>query len=228
MPSMFLDAVSDDLRRIDQNGPGGTYTFCAWINLSALPSANHYICTYVGAGTYDIYITGAGFVGMWDNASPTVESSAIQLNRWYHVAVVFQSGTNASGLYIDGVNVGNTTAATFSAAATDDFHIGFASTESALIRISALKIFTAALTLNEIKAEMQQNTPNRKANLWGWWPLWNGADANDYSGNGRHFTLNGTPTTSPLSPPIRMGDGFTNAYRSGRVENGMSRSESWT
>ena len=58
--------------------------------------------------------------------------------------------------------------------------------------ISHVKVWGAVLTDNELLAEMWSREPVRWTNLHLYWPLEDGADATDFSGNGRDGTITGT------------------------------------
>lgn len=67
-----------------------------------------------------------------------------------------------------------------------------------------IKIWDAVLTSAEFWQEMHSIRPQRTANLHLWTPLWTASDANDYSGNGRNWTVTGSPTTED-GPPVSWG-----------------------
>jgi hypothetical protein len=76
-------------------------------------------------------------------------------------------------------------------------------------RVVPLKAWSTNLSDAEVVAEMRQITPVRWTNLYGFWPTPFGADRiNDYSGNGRNWTSNGTITDED-GPPIAWGPPLT-------------------
>jgi hypothetical protein len=78
---------------------------------------------------------------------------------------------------------------------------GYSGTEQFNGRVANLKIYSAALTANEIKAEMRQYLPVRTADLNAWTPLLTHTDLSDYSGQGNGWTAAGTLATED-GPPI--------------------------
>jgi hypothetical protein len=69
-------------------------------------------------------------------------------------------------------------------------------------RMQAIKAWTAALSAQEILAEMRVIRPIVAANLYGFWPCWPGSGerVRDYSGNGRNWTESGTITDEDPAP----------------------------
>lgn len=67
------------------------------------------------------------------------------------------------------------------------------------------RMWTAALTPTEGKAELASTVPVRTADLWADWPLLTHTDLTDHSGNGRHLTAGATATTTQDNPPISAG-----------------------
>jgi len=73
-------------------------------------------------------------------------------------------------------------------------------------RFSACKMWTAALTADEMAAEMRAIHPVRFADLFGWYPMFGmtGEQGRDYSGNGYDFATTGTLTAED-GPPVSWG-----------------------
>lgn len=77
-------------------------------------------------------------------------------------------------------------------------------------RLTAIKCWQAALTADEIAAEMRSIRPLRLSNLHSWHPAIAATltDAlKDYSGNGRDWTSQGTNTVETQSAPVSWGAG---------------------
>ncbi len=75
-------------------------------------------------------------------------------------------------------------------------------------RLTGIKQWQAALSADEIKAEMRTIHPLRLANLHSWHPAIanNLTDAlKDYSGNGRDWVSQGTNTVETQTPPVSWG-----------------------
>src|SRR5690606_30411901 len=63
-------------------------------------------------------------------------------------------------------------------------------------RMAAVKIWTAALSANEIQAERDYTSPLRTANLRAWYPF-EVAENIDHSGNGETLSGGSSPSTEP-------------------------------
>src|SRR5690606_31777960 len=63
-------------------------------------------------------------------------------------------------------------------------------------RMAAVKIWTAALSANEIQAERDYTSPLRTANLRAWYPF-EVAETTDHSGNGETLSGGSSPSTEP-------------------------------
>ena len=76
------------------------------------------------------------------------------------------------------------------------------------VRLTAMKCWQAALTAEEIAAEMRSIRPVRFADLHSWHPAIASvlADAlKDFSGNGRHWVATGSPSVQTQTPPVSWG-----------------------
>ena len=72
-------------------------------------------------------------------------------------------------------------------------------------RCAGLKAWTAALSAGELTLEMDGVCPVRTSNLYAWWPCLSDATrAQDYSGNGRHWTEVGTLTNEDPPPSLNL------------------------
>lgn len=138
--------------------------------------------------------------------SQTQGSATIAQNAWRHIAAVRESATSFK-VYVDGaLDLTNTTNVGARSETTPLLALGLSAGASNRIdgRIAHVKTWTAALTADEVVAEMLVARPMRFANLWGWWPLLTHTDLNDYSGNGRTLTADGAPSTED-GPPVAWG-----------------------
>jgi len=143
-----------------------------------------------GSGTYlrcSSYTTYAG---------AATNGAVFQDNEWHHLARV-RNGTSLDW-YLDGDSTAyaSITHDASGRAAIDDMWIAhYEGSPNGNIRLRSMKWWTAVLTIGEIQREMFQDSPIRRSNLYGWWHWLNG-DGNDYSGNGRNWTLTGSPTAA--------------------------------
>ena len=73
--------------------------------------------------------------------------------------------------------------------------------------ITQVRAWSTNLSDGEIAAEMASATHIKTASVFGVWPLANGTDASDVSGNNKTLTLNGTTTTGADDPEQGGGGG---------------------
>lgn len=126
---------------------------------------------------------------------------------WYHTALVRESTTSLK-MYVDGALQGTVTANVSGRASAANMRLGNSALSDSPMdgRVCATKIWTRALTLAEVNAEMRTIRPLDTTSLWGWYPNFPGSGerARDYSGNGRNWTEGGTLTDED-PPPVSYG-----------------------
>jgi len=186
-------------------GPSaGVYTVLFWYNLAAdtntyqefvrfqpASGQNHFIETKID-GTSFTFSGGAGDVGNFVSA----------LDTWYCVAVTV-SGTSVT------VRHGTSPTTMTSAAGTCVTLPAVANTivgNGVNGRLANLKVYTAALTADEIALELAQYQPLRLDPVPRWWPFLI-ADQTDYAGGASFTGTGGTTEASTVAasngPPIR-------------------------
>jgi len=122
--------------------------------------------------------------------------SGLQIGAWMSVAVVRSGG--ALKLYVDGVDRATANITLTSRTPSTNFHIarrliGGISANFGNLRAKHLKVWSRALTLDELSRENQQGAPLDHTELYGYWPFDDGDDS-DHSGNGHDFTSENSPT----------------------------------
>ena len=180
------------------------------------------IISKVSGTTYTLAITGEsterlGFItdGSGGNASITV-NNALPQGVWVHVAARYNGNGNGNAgrhqVWIDGVFQAlvytGTIAATPSSTSAEMGYCGNPTTanENFNGQLANVKVWTAALSEEEIFTEMFTYAPVRRANLLMWHTLDNTSPLNyDLSGNGKHGTLSGAPVYTPGYPPVTYG-----------------------
>lgn len=152
---------------------------------------------------------GASF-GVWNGTSSVGGGSGIN-GVWYHVAFQNAGGTNGLKIWVNGSLMAQHDGLSTPAFGTfQKLWVGadhYASV-SGSANFAALKIWDAALTLDEIEKERWQYLPNRLLNLHLFSPFINtgGTSFLDISGNGRNWTEAGTVTDADGPPiPWKMG-----------------------
>lgn len=101
-----LDGMNDYIEIADSPALdlASELTVAAWIYMRSFPSELHTIVSK--DWNYEFHINSAGQVYWWWNDSTGTTRSittpaSINLNRWYHVAIVYESGSQT--IYVDGV-----------------------------------------------------------------------------------------------------------------------------
>lgn len=165
------------------------------------------------AGALALGSTGANFYAVGIALSSTIKlyvfngggnnygTSTIGVNTWAHVALTV-AGTGAGQClgYVNGVQELSVSGATGPTAAT--MYVGnTAGSDLFNGRVTAVKVYSAVLTADEIKQEMRSIMPVRTANLNTWSPLLTQTDVANYGGAAGAWTVGGTLTTEN-GPPV--------------------------
>lgn len=200
---------------IDHNS---TYTWMAWIDL--VSDTNSYGHIWSALGDSSDAWQNADWIGTdsdgttlrWGGAlSGTDEAftgSSLSIGSPVHVALVRASSTSLSA-YLNGSSAGSTVTINITGRAnTAREQLGMLNTLNCPVRLTAMKCWQAALTAEEIAAEMRSIRPVRFADLHSWHPAIASvlADAlKDFSGNGRHWVATGSPSVQTQTPPVSWG-----------------------
>jgi hypothetical protein len=141
-------------------------------------------------GTGDVsYVDGTGFVNYG--------SGGFSTSTWIHVALRRSSNT-VLNIMINGSTTG-TDAVDHSSDTSGVVELGSLSVASGA-SLCQCRMWNTNLSDAEITTEMNSATHVKTANLFADWPMANGTDTSDASGNGYTLTLNGTPTTDSGNP----------------------------
>lgn len=200
---------------IDHNS---TYTWMAWIDL--VSDTNSYGHIWSALGDSSDAWQNADWIGTdsdgttlrWGGAlSGTDEAftgSSLSIGSPVHVALVRASSTSLSA-YLNGSSAGSTVTINITGRAnTAREQLGMLNTLNCPVRLTGIKAWQAALTAEEIAAEMRSIRPVRFADLHSWHPAIASvlADAlKDFSGNGRHWVATGSPSVQTQTPPVSWG-----------------------
>lgn len=150
-----------------------------------------------------------------------------------HFATVYNGAGAANAdrlkMYINGVNQtvdfsGTTIPATTDVSA-NIFEVGGVAGVFANEKVSHLKVWTAALTADEVAAEMWSYLPVRKTNLLIWSPFDDEVQARDYSGNGNHGTVVDAPVQATGPAGVSYGSGVI--ARRAHLRTGSSKRDSF-
>jgi hypothetical protein len=200
---------------IDHNS---AYTWMAWVDLAS--DTNDYGHIWAAIGTnYDTYLdsdwigtdsdgTGITWSSYTGGSGAAAANSSLTVGTPAHLALVRESSTSLIA-YLNGTQIGSAVTTNVSSRqAAQMEQIGTMYSYPCPCRLTAIKCWQAALTADEISAEMHSIRPLRLANLHSWHP----AIANtltdalkDCSGNGRDWTSQGTNTVETQSAPVSWG-----------------------
>lgn len=181
------------------------FTWAGWVKPEFEFGFESYF--YVGTDDDSDYfgqLLGAFYLEVYLNGSQgNDDGTAFSVDTWYHLAMVREDNENLR-LYLNGsadaavlgVSVSGRTAPSL-------MHIGQWGTalDGPFIgEVEDVRLWTSALTGGQLLTESQSQTPVITSGLWASWPLLVHTDVNDSSGNGRHWTVQGTLTTGSDSP----------------------------
>lgn len=199
---------------IDHNS---AYTWMAWVDL--VFDTNNYGHIWAGLGDASDAWQNADWVGTSSDgtsvrigaaiggATASADGGSFTVGTPKHVAVVRVSASSIQ-LYENGVAGPSANQSVSGRASTQREQIGLLNALRSPVRLTAIKQWQAALTDDEIAAEMKSIRPLRLANLHSWHPCIanNLTDAlKDYSGNGRDWSAQGTLTVESQTPPVSWG-----------------------
>lgn len=210
MGGIRIDATTKYLTRtsspLNHNVP---YTWCTWFETT---TSNDKKCNLMvlDRGTFTDMDRARPF---WFEAPLDIEVSGnltsgtinLTLGRKWFIAIVRRSTTLLEG-YVDCVlDVSNTTDVSGRGTATrmsmGALPEGSEGTDNCILYPSIA--WQAALTIDELRRQMQSITPVRRAHLFGFWPMLPGTGnrGRDLSGNGKHWTETGS-LTDAIGPGV--------------------------
>lgn len=218
--SLYVGATAFDfgLKTSGLINHNSAYTWMAWIDL--VSDTNSYGHIWSALGDSSDAWQNADWIGTdsdgttlrWGGAlSGTDEAftgSSLSIGSPVHVALVRASSTSLSA-YLNGSSAGSTVTINITGRAnTAREQLGMLNTFNCPVRLTGIKAWQAALTAEEIAAEMRSIRPVRFADLHSWHPAIASvlADAlKDFSGNGRHWVATGSPSVQTQTPPVSWG-----------------------
>lgn len=222
--NMVFNGTSNYIVVSDHNdldiGPGENYTITCWIKTSQWknmpvfrkrdPSGVGYEMTVGSGGAYAINMRSTTNV----NAGSTVASYNMNLNQWYHLAMVVDIVDKSTKTYVNGVLQGTTTNAnigTLSFENAVDVTIGRSVDQNRYYigQMDDIRIWDKAFTPAELVADMTATVDNTTPNLLAAWDFENvtGTNVPDVSGNGHNGTING-----PVVLPVELSSFSAKAY----------------
>ncbi|MFA6095874.1 MAG: LamG domain-containing protein [Candidatus Paceibacterota bacterium] len=187
----------------------GSFTISFWTKvLSDQANERQFFSTYVNSSNeIGVSIASSNKFRFYTGASGSSNNvldgtNDVELNRWYHVTMVFDDSTKTKSRYIDGV---------FEASAATTVTIGWPNTVSYISHMPAqsrqmnaviddFRIYSKALSPTEVAALYQAGQATRQtvsqSGLAGWWTFDEATStiAHDFSGQNNAGTLISSPT----------------------------------
>lgn len=197
---------------VDNAGP---YTVMAWVYRSSLSGVQWVWGTAAGSDDFNGAAWEGDYVGFYgdrfsigcnDGETADYTNPTNSAGVWYHICIKRVSTTNLRGL-LNGDDVVDRSTDVSGRTANGFESLGQFNNNAFDGRIAAFKAWSAALSDEEIAAEMSVGPPVRTSNLIIYTPI-NAANLNDslISVTGSNWTANGTPTVED-GPPIDWGGG---------------------
>jgi len=172
---------------------------------SSISSAGVDLCQlFLGSGRVGLYIhNGSSDAG--------AAGAVVTMNTWYRIWIVRASATSIV-FYLNGTGTSPITldvsgrGASAAMGLGNTYYSGSWIGEEIDARMANVKIWSAALSVAELKTEDRSMRPRRIANLYGWWPIFPGSGerVRDYGASGRDWTEGGT-LTDEAGPPVPWG-----------------------
>lgn len=225
--NMVFNGTSNYIVVSDHNdldvGPGENYTITCWIKTTQWknmpvfrkrdPSGVGYEMTVGSGGAYAINMRSTTSV----NVGSTVASYNMNLNQWYHLAMVVDVVDKSTKTYVNGVLQGTTTNAnigTLSFENAVDVTIGRSVDQNRYFigQMDDIRVWNKAFTPTELLADMATTVVNNSTpDLLAAWDFENvtGSSVPDVSGRGHNGTING-----PVVLPIELASFSAKAYGS--------------
>ncbi|WP_353779569.1 LamG-like jellyroll fold domain-containing protein, partial [Winogradskyella sp. 3972H.M.0a.05] len=160
-----FDGVNDYITFDDNYPAGNNFSLEVWVKPNAL-SGTQALLSKRDANNltngYDLRLTNNTLSFNWNNGGSINSPYALTINRWYHVAVTFNSGNYR--LYVDGILV-NTTAGSAPSVNARSFIIGAMDKTGDPTNhyngwIDEVRIWNTALTVDQIRQMMNQQIQN--------------------------------------------------------------------
>jgi len=209
-----LDASKYLERTSDLPDYNGNYTIACWIKFNQLTTFDSmFVLTDGTANNRDMLLlnntTGNNLTSRVTVAAALTTqagSTTLSTATWYHVAMVRDAAASLKA-YLNGNLEGTNTRSVSGRAAISNMRIALEQGGGNAIDASFahLKMWTRALTAQELLSESKNILVNNLTSVYGWWPTLINAQRNkDYSGKGRNWTEVGT-IGDVANPPVGWG-----------------------
>jgi hypothetical protein len=200
-------AVDGDHLRTTANAPSGVFTAMFWFQLVEQPGGYRFLWgigndTAGNLESHSLWLSGANAMHLYWPGGSFTAGPGVTLGVWNFVALVgHTAGSQAWTLWVNG---GSTAMTSVSGYVDRGVDLGGTRDDTQFVaesRFAAYKHWSAQLTAAEVEAERRSYLPQRWSQLWTAAPLLHTGEVRDWSGQGRDFTVGGTPSTED-GPPI--------------------------
>jgi concanavalin A-like lectin/glucanase superfamily protein/putative tail protein len=200
--------ASEDVYSTSTDLPTFPNTFAFWVYIKSTGGSEER-SAFLAINIARLFIgidDDLNLLAIWDSGSDNL-GPPLELDTWYHVAIVSTAGAGVKKVYLNGIEVISVTAN--APASSDTLYIannGFSQWFDG--RICALKIWETALTQAEIQAEMATYSLIKTDSVWGHYQMQSaGLTLVDESGNGHNIPAGNDGGTVEDGPPISGGTG---------------------
>lgn len=191
---------------LDRNGMGlasaTAFSACFWIRPDDPPHVyGSIVSQFAACGVGVFWSSGTTYLNLGD-VGTDFNGSALTINSWYHVAWIRNGSSHT--VYLNGVSdITATSSYSASRWLLGEYDAGGSGPFSG--RLAHLKVWDGIfLTQQEVQQEMRKARPSRFADLFLWSPFIASTAGEDLSGNGRTWTVSGSPTLQD-GPPVGWG-----------------------
>lgn len=199
-------------------------TFSVWVRADAYPASDGTIMALETGGNFRLGVDSTGHLFFSSGATTDSSSGTLDLNTWYHVAIVAASGSSASRkVYLNGVEVisssGNDTS--IGTPSSVQFYLGNdnGSLNGLECTLAAFHAWDAELTASEVLSDYEANCYEARVvtgSIRYWFPMHTYVGGmTDGSGNGILGSQSGTYLTDFPSDIMWCTDECTNTQEPG-------------
>lgn len=183
--------------------PAAVATILSWFMISVDRNAFQTVWVFGTTGALQVGLgtdSDGTTLTLFDRNFANQGATALTVGGWYRAAAVLNGTAWTLHLGVGGAALTTTTAARAAISAPPVMELA-RNIDWWNGRVANVKVYAAALSVDECERELQQYQPARTENLLRWHPFLT-AETVDYSGAGNTLTVSGSPFTED-GPPIR-------------------------
>lgn len=216
-PKKCAQLVASSLQYFSKTTPAGvalgtTWSMEAWVKLATYTGNAAIINRYPGGATVgwggEVNSDGTiqTFAGATSASDDVYSRRSVGLDEWVHVATTMNVTTNTYTMYINGIAVSTSAAATAATAIADsgDLLLGKRADGAFYFngKMKEVRLWDDVRTEAEIRENMNQELTGSEGGLIGYWKLED--DLNDSTANANHMTANGGATVGVADSPFGL------------------------